>query len=344
MRILGIESSCDETAASVVEDGVRVLSSEVATQVDVHHKYGGVVPELASRCHVEAISPVVEAALSSAGVTRNQIDAVALTQGPGLVGALLVGFSYGKAFSHALGIPWIGVNHLLGHIHSVFLSDPDPDPVPEYPFAALLVSGGHSALYHVVSPTEFHLMGQTRDDAAGEAYDKVSKMLGLGYPGGVIIDKMAQKGNPEAISFPRSWLDRDGFDFSFSGLKSAVGRYLDEHKDGFSMEDIAASFQAAVSEVLVEKSVNAAKRIGTKHLVVVGGVSANSGLRARLKTACEKEGIFSHVPQLCYCGDNAAMIAAAGHHLLKVNAPGGIGDDVYSRHVAPNRKKTHKHR
>ncbi|RUA02030.1 MAG: tRNA (adenosine(37)-N6)-threonylcarbamoyltransferase complex transferase subunit TsaD, partial [Deltaproteobacteria bacterium] len=232
MIVLGIESSCDETAAAVVKNGTRILASVVASQVDVHRPYGGVVPELASRQHIEAIVPVVDQALAEAGLKAARIDAVAATQGPGLVGALLVGFSFAKAYAYGLGKPWVGVNHLIGHIHSLFLTS---DP-PLFPFVALLVSGGHTSLYYVTSYLEAELMGQTRDDAAGEAFDKVSKRLGLGYPGGEIIGRIARKGTPGKMAFPRSYLDPHGFDFSFSGLKSAVRRYVDEHPHGLEKE------------------------------------------------------------------------------------------------------------
>jgi len=230
MIILGIESSCDETAAAVVEDGCIIRSSIVSTQIEVHHKYGGVVPELASRMHMEAILPVVTEAIETAGITMDDIDGVAATRGPGLVGALLVGFSFAKAFAWARGLPWIGVNHLEGHIYSVFLGETPPS----LPFVILLASGGHTNLYHVTSANDFELMGQTRDDAAGEAFDKVAKMLGLGYPGGAIIEKLAEKGNPGKIRFPRSYLDKEGFDFSFSGLKSAVARHLQQREGKLS--------------------------------------------------------------------------------------------------------------
>ncbi|MBF0468729.1 MAG: tRNA (adenosine(37)-N6)-threonylcarbamoyltransferase complex transferase subunit TsaD [Desulfamplus sp.] len=227
MIILGIESSCDETAAAVVEDGTVILSSVVSSQIAVHHKYGGVVPELASRMHIESIIPVVMDAVESAGITLDDIDGVAATRGPGLIGALLVGFSFAKAFAWARSIPWTGVNHLEGHIYSVLLSD---DP-PEFPFVILLASGGHTNLYSVTSADQFELMGQTRDDAAGEAFDKVAKMLGLGYPGGAVIEKLAQKGDPHSIAFPKSYLEQDSFDFSFSGVKSAVARYIHDLED-----------------------------------------------------------------------------------------------------------------
>lgn len=337
MRILAIESSCDETAAAVVEDGTRVLSSVVASQVEIHHVYGGVVPELASRKHIEAIVPVVREALETAGIDASALDAVAVTQGPGLVGALLVGFSFAKAYAWGLGVPCVGVNHLEGHMASVFLGE---NP-PQFPYVALLVSGGHTSLYHVTGPTEYALMGQTRDDAVGEAYDKVSKMLGLGYPGGVVIDALAQKGDPRAIAFPRPYLDKSSFDFSFSGLKSAVGRHLKEFPelDAKHLEDIAAGFQEAVAEVLCHKLIHAAKVMRCRHIAVVGGVAANSRVRAVVAEAAAKRGLSFHTPELKYCGDNAAMIGAIGFHRLMEGSSLGVGDDTYSRAKLPSNTK-----
>jgi N6-L-threonylcarbamoyladenine synthase len=226
MIILGIETSCDETAAAVVVDGTEMLSSKISSQISVHHPYGGVVPELASRKHIEAIVPVVQEAIHASGISREQLNGLAVTQGPGLVGSLLVGFSFAKAFALTLGIPWVGVSHLEGHINSVFLQ---PDP-PAFPFVALLVSGGHTCVYHVTAHTNSVIMGQTRDDAAGEAFDKVAKMLGLGYPGGSAISRLAKDGDPDKIVFPRSYLDKSDFDFSFSGIKTAVNRYVQTHR------------------------------------------------------------------------------------------------------------------
>ncbi len=327
MIILGIESSCDETAAAVVESGRRVLSSVVSSQIDVHHKYGGVVPELASRKHIEAVVPVVEEAIRTAGISMEDLDAVAATQGPGLIGALLIGFSFAKAFAYARKIPWVGVNHLEGHICSVFLEE----ETPEFPFVALMVSGGHTNIYHVTSHTEYELMGQTRDDAVGEAYDKVSKMLGLGYPGGMVLDRLAADGNPAAIKFPRSWLDKKGFDFSLSGLKTSVNRCIQLEGDNYSHEDIAASFQEAVVEVLSYKIINAARVRGCRDLAIVGGVAANSRLREKVRKDASTTGIRVHIPAIENCGDNAAMIAAIGYHNLKAGKTCGFDSDVYSR-------------
>jgi N6-L-threonylcarbamoyladenine synthase len=329
MIILGIETSCDDTAAAVVSDGERILSSVVASQISLHHPYGGVVPELASRKHIEAIVPVVCQALETAGVSKEQIEAVAVTQGPGLVGSLLVGFSFAKAFALRSGIPWIGVSHLEGHLNSVFL---EPDP-PPFPFVALLASGGHTSIYHVTAHTQNTLLGQTRDDAAGEAFDKVAKMMGLGYPGGGIVSKTAEKGDPQKIRFTRPLLDNPDFDFSFSGLKTAVYRYIQQNPDTYETQlaDIAAGFQEAVVDVLLDKVIRAAEEKGCAHLALVGGVAANQRLRAKTRTATEAKGIKVHIPAIELCGDNAAMIAAAGYHHLKAGARASLEDDVYSR-------------
>lgn len=339
MYTLGIETSCDETAASVVKDGSIILSSIISSQVDIHHLYGGVVPEIASRKHIEAIVQVVNSAIETSGITKSEIDSIAVTQGPGLVGALLVGFSYAKALSYALKIPYTGVNHLEGHITSVFLRDSEKSP--KFPYVALLVSGGHTSIYYVTSHTEFEIMGQTRDDAAGEAYDKVSKMLNLGYPGGLVIDNLAKQGDPKKIKFPRSWLEKSGFDFSFSGLKSAVRRYLELHEDDLNdqLPDIAAGFQEAVVDVLSYKIINAAVTKKCKDIAVVGGVAANSRLREKVIADAKKKGINVHIPPLSLCGDNAAMIAAAGFHYLNEGRVSDITDDVYSRAKSPPGQK-----
>ena len=330
MNILGIETSCDETAAAVVSDGTSILASVVSSQVEIHHRYGGVVPELASRKHIEAIVPVVEEAIHTAGLPLTQIDAIAVTRGPGLVGALLVGFSFAKSLAYALGIPWVGVNHLAGHINSVFLeSDPPP-----FPFVALLASGGHTSIYHVTDHITLELMGKTRDDAAGEAFDKVAKILDLGYPGGGVIDHLSNQGDPSRIRFPRSYLDKSGFDFSFSGIKTAVNRYAMNYQgDDFkeSIPDIAAGFQEAVMEVLTYKAIHAAVEKGCDRLALVGGVAANSRLREKLKADAGHKGIKVHIPSIPLCGDNAAMIAAAGYHYLKAGIVAGLQDDVFSR-------------
>lgn len=330
MRVLGIESSCDETAAAIVVDGNQILSSIVASQVDVHHLYGGVVPELASRKHIEAIVPVVFQAVTASGLTADQIDAVAVTQGPGLVGALLVGFSFAKSYAYANGIPFVGVDHLEGHLYSVLLSD---NP-PSFPYVALLASGGHTGVYYVEAKGHYHLLGQTRDDAAGEAYDKVAKILGLGYPGGAVIDRLAHQGDPGRITFKRPYLDKERFDFSFSGIKSAVLRHVQNHPEAATQHqaDIAAGFQEAVVDVLVHKIVYAAKVKHCRHLALVGGVAANKLLRARLEEQASAKGLSFHIPSLALCGDNAAMIAGIGHYYLKAGRKTPLDADVYSRH------------
>jgi tRNA N6-adenosine threonylcarbamoyltransferase len=329
MLILGIESSCDETAAAVLQNGNRLRSSIVASQVAAHSPYGGVVPELASRKHIEAIVPVVDQAIQSAGIAATDLDGVAVTQGPGLVGSLLVGFSFAKAYAYAMQIPWIGISHLDGHINSVFLTQ-NPPP---FPFVALLVSGGHTAIYHVTSHTMSTMMGQTRDDAAGEAFDKVSKMLGLGYPGGEIISDLAEKGNPRKVFFKRAYLDRKKFDFSFSGLKTGVRRYIETSPHDLESEiaDIAAGFQASVVDVLSAKLFTAAETMNCRHLALVGGVAANQSLRDRIETEARNRGCTVHIPPLSLCGDNAAMIAAVGHHHLNQGHTSHLDDDVYSR-------------
>ncbi len=329
MIILGIETSCDETAASIVVDGSEILSSVVSSQVDVHHKYGGVVPELASRKHIEDIVPIVKEAVSKAGINLKQIDALAVTQGPGLIGSLIVGFAFAKSFAYTLGIPWIGVNHLEGHINSVFL---ESNP-PTFPFVSLLVSGGHTSVYYVKHHTDIEVMGQTRDDAAGEAFDKVSKAIGFGYPGGIIIDKLAKKGDPSKIVFPRAYLDKSGFDFSFSGIKTSVNRYIQTHNNEYKdqIADIVAGFQESVVDVLSYKVLNAAMKMDCDQISIVGGVAANSRLRERAKQDAEPKGIKVYIPSVDLCGDNAAMIAATGYHYLKNRKSSDISDDVYSR-------------
>lgn len=332
MNVLGIETSCDETAAAVVKDGTTILSSVVASQIHVHHAYGGVVPELASRKHMEAIVPVVRQALQEAGVSLGRIDGVAVTRGPGLVGSLLVGFSFAKSLAYAADMPYVGVDHLEGHLHSAFFASTPPP----FPFVALLVSGGHTALYRVKDFLDWNLMGKTRDDAAGEAFDKVAKMLGLGYPGGPVIDRMARKGDPDRIRFPRAFLDSDSFDFSFSGVKTAVNRYLQTHPEHPNhVPDIVAGFQEAVVDVLAVKAARAAESLGCRHLALVGGVAANARLQARMGAAAGEKGMVLHVPPLDLCGDNAVMIAHAGYHRLCRGEACGLDADVYSRAGRP---------
>jgi N6-L-threonylcarbamoyladenine synthase len=329
MLILGIESSCDETAAAVAQGHDRILSSVVASQVDVHKQYGGVVPELASRMHVEAITPVVDKAIQQAGIHITDIQGVAATRGPGLIGALLVGFSFAKAFAWARNLPLAGVNHLEAHIHSLLLTD----PAPAFPFIALVVSGGHTNIYHVFSDNRFELMGQTRDDAAGEAFDKVAKTLGLGYPGGPAIESLAKTRDPGDIRFPRSLLEKDSFDFSFSGLKSAVARYVHEHpvKTLSDKAPVAAAFQAAVIDVLCDKLLAAALTRNCRQIGISGGVSANQTLVDTLVRRTAGHQIRVVAPPLSLCGDNAAMVAARGAVMIRDGQICALDHDVYSR-------------
>jgi N6-L-threonylcarbamoyladenine synthase len=297
--VLGIETSCDETAASVIEDGRRVRSDVVASQILVHAEYGGVVPEVASRQHTATIVPVVRRALQEAGVSWGMLDGIAVTSGPGLVGALLVGVETAKALGHALGRPVVGVNHLAGHLAAVYLEDPALTEPPPYPHLALLVSGGHTALIRVDGSGRYKLIGATRDDAAGEAFDKVGKMLGLGYPGGVQIDKLSVTGNRDAFALPRALPARDDVDFSFSGLKTAVSTLLAARSappQGAELADLAASVQAAIVDVLVRKSRRALVREGLGHLQVCGGVAANRGLRAAMAAAAAEDGFRLYIP------------------------------------------------
>ena len=314
MRILGIETSCDETAAAVVEKGTAVLSSVVSSQVDLHARFGGVVPEIASRAHLDLLGPVVAEALVEAGVEREP-DAVAATVGPGLIGSLLVGSSAAKAFSLVWDVPFVGVNHLEAHLYAASLEEPDLEP----PVVVLLVSGGHTLLVLMEGHGRYRLLGQTIDDAAGEAFDKVARYLGLGYPGGPAIEKTAFDGAADAIAFPRSMID-EGFDFSFSGLKTSVITYVRKHPD-VSAADVAASFQEAVVDVLVAKTRAAARATGAQGIVLGGGVAANSRLRERTLDASIEDGLRSFLPSRSMCTDNAAMIAAAGWWRLQSDGP-----------------------
>ena len=310
--ILGIESSCDETAAAVVKNGREVLSNIISSQVPIHRKFGGVVPEIASRKHIENVLPVIDEALQQAKVDIKEIDGIAVTYGPGLVGALLVGLSAGKALAFALDKPLLGVNHLEGHVFANFLVDEELEP----PFMALVVSGGHTALMKVKDYNNFELLGQTRDDAAGEAFDKIARVMGLQYPGGPEIELLAKSGNPTAIDFPRALLDKS-YDFSFSGLKSAVINYLHTEKQSgreVNRADVAASFQAAIVDVLVKKSVHAMEASGLKKIVLAGGVSANKTLQAELGAAVEAIGVKLVHPKPVLCTDNAVMIACRGYY------------------------------
>lgn len=315
MIVLAIETSCDETAASVVEDGRIVRSSVVSSQVDLHARFGGVVPEVAGRAHVDLLTPVVDEALVRAGVSGADLDAVGATIGPGLIGSLLVGVSAAKAYSLAWGIPFVGVNHLEGHLHAAFLEDPDM----ALPAVVLLVSGGHTLLVHMVGGGRYRLLGQTIDDAAGEAFDKVARFLGLGYPGGPAIDRLAVSGDPAAVAFPRG-LRGEGFDFSFSGLKTSVVRYVRAHPE-VATEDVAASFQEAVVDVLVEKTRRAAASVGARSICIGGGVAANSVLRARIEAAASEDGRSAFIPSRAMCTDNAAMVGATAWYRLGLDCP-----------------------
>lgn len=311
--ILAIESSCDETAASVVKNGREVLSNIINSQIAIHTNYGGVVPEIASRKHIENINPVVSMALKEAGVTLNDITAIGVTYGPGLVGALLVGVAMAKAIAFATKKPLVGVHHIEGHISANYIENPDLKP----PFAALVVSGGHTHLVMVEEYGKYDIIGRTRDDAAGEAFDKVARAVGLGYPGGPKIDKLAKEGNPYAIDFPRAHIDGADYDFSFSGVKSAVLNYLNgAQMKGIEVNkaDLVASFQASIVDVLVEHAINATKEYHMDKLAIAGGVASNSALRSAMKEACEKNGIQFFYPSPIFCTDNAAMIGAAAYY------------------------------
>lgn len=313
IQILAIESSCDETAAAVVKNGREVLSNVISSQIAIHTQYGGVVPEIASRKHIEKINQVIEEALKEAGTTLEQIDAIAVTYGPGLVGALLVGVSAAKAISFATGIPLVGVHHIEGHISANFIENKELEP----PFVCLVVSGGHSHLVVVKDYGEYEIIGRTRDDAAGEAFDKVARAIGLGYPGGPKIDKLSKEGNPEAIHFPRAKVEENMYDFSFSGLKSAVLNYLNSCEmkgEKVNTADVAASFQKAVIDVLVEHSLHAVKEYGYDKFAIAGGVASNSSLREAFEKECQKRGIAFYHPSPILCTDNAAMIGTAGYY------------------------------
>ena len=317
MLTLGIETSCDETAAALVADASTIRSSIVATQFDVHARYGGIVPELACRRHLENILPVVRAALSEGGATLEEVELIAVTRGPGLIGSLLVGLNCAKALAYATATPCVGVNHLEGHLAAPLLEGAEY----RYPLVALVVSGGHTELYRVAGPGRIALLGQTLDDAAGEAFDKVARFLDLGYPGGPAIDRAALDGDPGAIRFPRPMTkDPDNLDFSFSGLKTAVVNHVRKHPDVTSA-DVAASFQAAVVDVLVSKARKAARRVGATGIVLGGGVAANSLLREELLGGCADDGIGGFLPDRAMCTDNAAMIAATGWYRLASDGP-----------------------
>jgi N6-L-threonylcarbamoyladenine synthase len=358
MLILGIDTSCDDTSAAVVENGERIISNIISSQTEIHTKYGGIVPELASRRHIEKIVPVFNEALRAAGVTLEHLSAIAVCHGPGLIGSLLVGCSFAKALCYARNIPLVAVNHLEGHVFSAFLEEEKPP----FPFIALIVSGGHTCLYRVSGFQKYRELGRTRDDAAGEAYDKVSKLVGLGYPGGPVIDKRAQEGNPDAIHFPRAYVP-ESLDFSFSGVKTAVLNYLKAEVRSQNVEvrnkkselrgrskkteidtyseflakkpalinDIAASFQASVVDVLIRKTEWAMKKARIKRVTLSGGVAANSELRKRMQEIGVERGAEIFIPSVSLCTDNAAMIAAAGYHHFRAGnrAPLDLNPTAY---------------
>lgn len=332
MRILGIDTSCDDTSAAIVVDGRLTLSNVVHSQVVLHQPYGGVVPELASREHTRNIVDVVDETLTQAAMGREDIDGIAVTVGPGLIGSLLVGLYYAKALSYVLRIPLIGVNHLEGHILSIFLEE----KAPAFPFVALTVSGGHTSLYHVEGFGRYTCLGQTLDDAAGEAFDKVAKILGLGYPGGPVIEKLAMEGDLEKIRFPRAFLTSGSLDFSFSGVKTAVALFVRKWREtgeplGISAADVAASFQSSVVDVLVQKLMEAAHRLGVSSVVIAGGVACNKALRSSLIDQATARRMAVFYPRPAYCTDNGAMIAAAGYHRLLHGERADLSLDVRSR-------------
>ena len=321
MLVLAIESSCDETAAAVVKDGRVVLSNVIASQIADHAEYGGVVPEIASRKHMEAIIPVIEEALGQAGVALSGIEGIAVTQGPGLAGALLVGLAAAKGIAYVLGQPIVGVNHIEGHLLAIFL-----EHEVEFPFVALAVSGGHTHLYLVEGVGRYRTLGQTVDDAAGEAFDKVAKLLGLPYPGGALIDRLAESGDPVAVRFPRPLIHEAGCNFSFSGLKTSVLTYLRKHPRALEegmLNDLCASFQASVCEVLVAKTAAAVSATGVKRVVVAGGVACNTGLRREMEKMAVSLGLELHIPSPLLCTDNAAMLAVPGDYYLTRGITGG---------------------
>jgi len=327
---LAIETSCDETSVAVLKNGREVLSNVISSQIDIHRKFGGVVPEVASRKHIENINIIIQQALDEANITFDDIDLIGVTRGPGLVGALLVGISSSKAIAYALNKPIVGVNHIEGHICANYIEHKDLQP----PFTCLVVSGGHTYLIYVRDYTDYELVGRTRDDAAGEAFDKVARALGLPYPGGPVIDKLAKEGNKDAVEFPRVYLEHNSYDFSFSGLKTAVLNYLNQARqkgEEIIVKDVAASFQQAVIEVLVEKSIHLAKERHSERIVIAGGVAANEGLRSLMEKRGNEENIKILYPSRILCTDNAAMIGSAAYF----NYINGKVSDLYLN-VVPN--------
>lgn len=323
IKILGIESSCDETAAAVIINGRTVASNVISSQIEIHKLYGGVVPEIASRKHIEKVNQVIEEALKEAETSLDEIDAIAVTYGPGLVGALLVGLSAAKAISFAKNIPLVGVHHIEGHISANYIEHPDLEP----PFLCLVVSGGHTHLVAVKEYGEYEIIGRTRDDAAGEAFDKVARAIGLGYPGGPKIDKLSKEGDSSAIDFPRAKVENAPYDFSFSGLKSAVLNYINSCQmkgEEVNKANVAASFQKAVIDVLIEHTMNAAKNLGYKKVTIAGGVASNGNLKQALLKQCQEENIEFYSPSPIYCTDNAAMIAVAGYYEYQKGVRSGL--------------------
>ncbi len=313
IKILAIETSCDETSAAVVEDGRRILSNIISSQITSHMKFGGVVPELASRMHIEKIDQVIGEAMAKAGCRFDELSAIAVTYGPGLVGALLVGVAEAKALAYALGLPLIPVHHISGHIAANYIEEPIMEP----PFLCLVVSGGHTHLVKTEAYGQYTILGKTRDDAIGEAFDKIAREVGLGYPGGPKIDREAKQGKEDAIVFPKAYLEEGSYDFSFSGVKSAVINYMHRARqkgEALCREDLVASFQKAVTDIVIEKTMLAAEAYGLDKIALAGGVAANSRLRAEMEKACRSRGYSFHVPSLVYCTDNAAMIGVAAYH------------------------------
>lgn len=335
--ILGIETSCDETSASIVRDGNYIASNIVASQIPIHRQYGGVVPEVASRQHLEKITYVVDKAVDDAGLGLDDLDGVAVTVGPGLIGALLVGVAAAKAYAYALHVPLIPVHHLEAHLYANFLSNTELVP----PLLCLVVSGGHTSLILLKDHLEYEIMGTTRDDAAGEAFDKVARVLGLPYPGGPALEKLASQGDPQAVRFPRAWLSKDSLEFSFSGLKTAVMNYLRDkqgNEKAVSLPDVAASFQAAVVEVLVVKTMQAAKRSGVRDVCLAGGVAANSTLRQQFQREADQEGLRFYFPEKKLCTDNAAMVACAGYFHYLAGEFGTLDQEASANYPLINTK------
>lgn len=327
---MGIETSCDETAAAIVEDGKKIISNVVASQINIHQKYGGVVPEIASRKHMEYIIPVIDKALDESEKEITDLSAIAVTYGPGLIGSLLVGLSVAKAMAYAQNIPLIGINHLEAHIYANFLEHTEIKP----PFICLIVSGGHTSLVYIRNFGEYKLLGQTKDDAAGEVFDKIAKVLDLGYPGGPITERLAKKGDPSSIKFPRPILNDKSYDFSFSGLKTAVIYYIKELKEenkNIPVGDILASFQQAVIDVLVKKTIKAALKFKTKQIILAGGVAANNSLRREIKEKADLLNIKVFYPSIFLCTDNAAMVASVGYYKFKENKKSSLNLDAVSR-------------